>query len=137
MAGLIDAAPILAVTPLMTAVPEEAAQSTRNVIVFAAALILYVFHTAALEALTGRSIGKMLLGLRVVSLDGTRPGAASLVARNVLRVIDVGLFFLPLLVIFVSPLRQRTGDVAAGTLVISERPAAETEDEEEESRSPD
>ena len=60
----------------------------------------------------------MACGLKVVSLDGSRPTLGQVALRNVLRVIDAGLGFLPLLLVHFSPLRQRVGDAAAGTLVV-------------------
>jgi len=53
--------------------------------------------------------------------SGVLPNQAdtrTLVTRNVLRVIDIGIFFIPLLLIPLFPLRQRVGDIAAGTLVV-------------------
>ena len=56
--------------------------------------------------------------IQVVGLDGEPAKRSALLIRNLLRVIDLGLGFVPLIVVLVSPLRQRTGDVAAGTLVV-------------------
>jgi uncharacterized RDD family membrane protein YckC len=82
-----------------------------------------------IESTSGRSLGKLLMGLRVIGLDGqpARPGA--LVTRNVLRVIEVGLGFLPVLMVLLFPLRQRAGDVAAGTLVVTAESGAPSQDE--------
>jgi uncharacterized RDD family membrane protein YckC len=75
--------------------------------------------TTALELFTrGRSIGKLLTGTRVAALDGSRATPAAILVRNLLRVIDILLFF-PLSFVFFSPLRQRVGDMAGGTIVIS------------------
>lgn len=78
---------------------------------------IYLIHTTVSELLWGWTIGKKLVGLRVVMLDGTAPTRRALVIRNVLRLIDVVLVFPPLLV-FVSPFRQRVGDIGAETLVV-------------------
>jgi uncharacterized RDD family membrane protein YckC len=80
---------------------------------------LYLLHTTASEVLTGRTMGKAMVGLRVVSLDGSVPDRGQLLTRNLLRIIDVGLLFIPALLVPLSPLRQRVGDAAAGTLVVS------------------
>ena len=69
-----------------------------------AAFAVYLLHTAVSEALTGRTLGKMLLGLRVVRLDGGTPDVYSLLIRNLLRLVDVGPFGLPLMLILFSPL---------------------------------
>jgi uncharacterized RDD family membrane protein YckC len=72
------------------------------------------------EALTGQTLGKALLGLRVVKLDGSpcTPGAA--LVRTLLRLIDgLPLFYLVgLICIAVSARAQRLGDMAAGTVVV-------------------
>ena len=86
---------------------------------FWGSLGVYVAHTLVSEMLTGRTIGKAVCGLRVVSLDGSTATPGQLVIRNLLRVIDVGLYFLPLLLIPFSPLRQRAADAAAGTMVVA------------------
>jgi uncharacterized RDD family membrane protein YckC len=80
---------------------------------------VYLLYMTLVETLAGRSLGKRLCGLRVVSLDGTKPTRGQLATRNLLRVIDVGLQYFPLLLIAFSPLRQRAGDAAAGTVVIA------------------
>ncbi len=113
-AGLIDLFPFI----IGIAVFEQPLSSQSREIVMAASIGVYLLHTALGEMLTCRTLGKWLLGMRVVSLTGQRPPLISLLLRNVLRVIDVGLGFVPLVVVILSPLRQRTGDVAAGTLVV-------------------
>lgn len=87
----------------------------------AVAMFVYLSHTLLSETFAGRSLGKMLLGLRVVSLDGSTPDRASLLIRNLLRILDIGLMGVPLTLILFSPLRQRIGDVAANTVVIRDR----------------
>ena len=86
-----------------------------------AAFLVYLIHTAATEALFGRTIGKRIMGLRVVRLDGGTPDSSALLIRNFMRVLDLGLMGIPLVMIVFSPLRQRIGDVAAGTIVILDR----------------
>jgi uncharacterized RDD family membrane protein YckC len=77
----------------------------------------YIFHTMLTEVLWGWTIGKRLCGLRAVTLAGTTPTRLAFVWRNLLRLIDVAMGF-PALLIFISPLRQRVGDIAAGTIVV-------------------
>lgn len=113
-AGVIDLFPLI----IGIALFERPMTDYGREIVMVASVGLYVLHTALVEMLAGRSLGKWLMNLHVVGLTGERPSRLSLLLRNLLRVIDVGLFFVPLIVIVISPLRQRTGDVAAGTLVV-------------------
>jgi uncharacterized RDD family membrane protein YckC len=71
---------------------------------------------------SGRTPGKSALGIRVISADGQPASLAQLVLRGVITLADILPLPLPvgLVVIAVSPKRQRLGDLAAGTLVIRE-----------------
>jgi uncharacterized RDD family membrane protein YckC len=95
------------------------------------AVAVYLLHTLVAELIWQRSLGKMFVGLRVVGLDGNRPAPAQIVLRNLMRVIEVMTGFL-LLVVFFNPLRQRAGDLTAGTVVVTQRsrPAAAPEEPE-------
>ena len=78
----------------------------------ATALTLAYFF--AWESLTGQTAGKLVMGLRVVRLDGGPLNVAAIAARNVLLLVDqvAGVFF-----IVCTPRRQRLGDLIAGTVV--------------------
>jgi uncharacterized RDD family membrane protein YckC len=78
---------------------------------------VYVLHTMLTELLWGWTIGKKLFGLRVTLLDGAPPPRGALFWRNLLRVVDVAMIF-PALLVFITPLRQRVGDVATETIVV-------------------
>jgi uncharacterized RDD family membrane protein YckC len=97
----------------------------------AVAMGLYIGHTMLMEMLFGASVGKMLFGLRVVQLNGQRPGAGALFVRNLMRAIDFGLIFVGAVMILMSPLRQRLGDLAAGTLVVRKNAQIKEAPEEE------
>jgi len=70
----------------------------------------------------GRTPGKRALGIRVIAADGQPASLAQLVLRGVITLADILPLPLPvgLVVIAVSPKRQRLGDLAAGTLVVRE-----------------
>jgi uncharacterized RDD family membrane protein YckC len=73
-----------------------------------------------MEGYLGQTVGKMLLGIKVVREDdGEVPGIKTAAIRTVLRIID-GFFFY--LVAFISVLasgkNQRLGDMLAHTLVV-------------------
>ena len=135
-AGLIDAAPVILaliaglVRYRVGPGVSEQSHSLILTLLYWAAGLFYVAYTTAVESLSGRSLGKLLLGLRVVGLDGKPAITSALVTRNMLRVIEVGLFFVPVLMIFLFPLRQRAGDVAAGTLVVTDGKARKEEAKE-------
>ncbi|HKD92712.1 MAG TPA: RDD family protein [Terriglobales bacterium] len=66
------------------------------------------------------SLGKAIVGLRLVRA-GTRGRLAAYAIRNALRPIDgLGFYFVGGLVAGCSRLRQRLGDMAAGTVVVEE-----------------
>lgn len=72
-----------------------------------------------MEAATGKTLGKMMLGLRVQALDGAYTPMKAFI-RNLLRIIDGLPFFylLGLIVMVSSKRKQRIGDMAAGTVVV-------------------
>ncbi|MDO6518907.1 RDD family protein [Zobellia uliginosa] len=77
-----------------------------------------------LETFTdGRTVGKALMKIRVVKLDGSKPGFSSYFVRWILRIIDVVLSSggVAVLTILFRGNGQRVGDIAAGTTVISEK----------------
>ena len=123
-AGCVDALPLLIGLGALWArsrLTDDPAEVWADPAVQAAVLagpVIYILHTTVTEALFGRSVGKMIFRLRVVALDGSRPTTGALLARNLLRVVDLLIVFFPLVLVLFSPLRQRAGDVAAGTLVV-------------------
>ena len=94
--------------------------------IFAVASFLLLFgYDVAFEVLnSGRTPGKRMNGLRVVR-DGGRPitFTASTI-RNLVRVVDLlpGTYLVGAISIVVSSRNQRLGDIAAGTLVVRDRP---------------
>lgn len=82
-------------------------------------LLLTFLYYILLEATLGASVGKLLLGLRVVKLDGSPIDWPAAIVRNILRLVD-GLFFylVGAILVWQSPQRQRLGDRVAGTVVV-------------------
>ena len=78
-----------------------------------------VFETAT----RGRSLGKMALGLRVVSDDGGPERFRQALFRALASFVEIWMFFGGPAVIcsLLSPKGKRLGDVFAGTVVINER----------------
>jgi uncharacterized RDD family membrane protein YckC len=74
----------------------------------------------------GQSVGKRLMGVRVIRVNGGSVGFTEAALRNVLRVVDwmPAFYLVGALFIFFSRRCQRVGDFAAGTLVVRERFAA-------------
>jgi uncharacterized RDD family membrane protein YckC len=72
-----------------------------------------------LETYLGGTLGKLILGMRVVMEDGSPVTLTAALIRNLLRIID-GLFAYLLGAIFIwtSPAKQRLGDRLAKTYVV-------------------
>lgn len=82
---------------------------------FLIALAYYI----VLEGKLGATVGKMLLGLKVVAEDGSPITYKEAAIRTLLRIID-GLFvyLVGAILVWTSPSKQRLGDRAAHTLVV-------------------
>jgi uncharacterized RDD family membrane protein YckC len=72
----------------------------------------------------GRTLGKRWTGLRVVRTGGRPITFVPSCVRNVMRVVDIlpAFYAIGMLSIFVTARNQRLGDLAAGTLIVRERP---------------
>jgi uncharacterized RDD family membrane protein YckC len=124
-----------------TAVPRSSVKATftLNDTVYAitggkAALFFLLFalaglaYWAALPGLTGFTLGKAALGLRVVRPDGTVPaGVGRNLARQVVGIVDYFPWFVPglvgLIVALASRGNRRVGDMAADTNVVAKEAA--------------
>ncbi len=86
-------------------------------------LPMFLYHVLFETFWDGRSMGKMAMQLRVVKLDGSKPGFGSYFVRWMLRIVDISLFggSVALVTILLNGKGQRLGDMAAGTTVISEK----------------
>lgn len=88
------------------------------------AFLFTLFYFVLCESLwSGQSVGKKIFHLRVMSTQGRRITFFSSFVRNLVRIVD----FLPtgyligIIFMIVTKKEQRLGDIAAGTVVISER----------------
>ena len=89
-------------------------------VAFLAVMVLYF---VLLEGVAGATVGKWLLGLRVVRQDGGRAGLARGSERNLLRLVDglPAFSILGVILIARSPENARFGDRVAGTRVVRSR----------------
>ncbi|ELZ58835.1 MULTISPECIES: RDD family protein [unclassified Haloferax] len=86
-------------------------------------LLTFVGYFFLLEGLwDGQTVGKRLLGIKVVKEDGSTCDIGSSFMRNILRIID-GFFYyvVGFIVMAISDKRQRVGDRLAGTVVVREQ----------------
>jgi uncharacterized RDD family membrane protein YckC len=81
-----------------------------------------VAYFAVPEALVGGSLGKLIVGLRVVRVDGNALGLGDVLLRNLLRLIDYQpfLYLVGGAFVLITQNSQRLGDIAAGTTVVAE-----------------
>ena len=93
------------------------------VLVSFSALLSIAYFVVLETAWRGQSVGKRLMGLRVIRANGGSIGFTEAALRNLLRLIDwlPGFYMVGALFIFFSQHYQRLGDFAAGTLVVRER----------------
>jgi len=87
-------------------------------------VLVFVGYPLIFETATrGRSVGKMVMGLRVVSEDGGPERFRQAVFRALASVVEIWMLLGSPAVIcsLLSPKAKRIGDVFAGTVVISER----------------
>ena len=94
--------------------------------ILVAAFALFAYF-ALFEALNGgRTPGKQALGIRVVMDTGHPVTTGAAVVRNLVRLLDCFFPLAPilpaLLVIFLHKSNKRLGDIAAGTIVVRDRP---------------
>ena len=81
--------------------------------------LIVIGYYLGLETMGGQTLGKKVMGIRVVAIDGPLTlGKVSI--RTILRILDGLPFFylLGIIVVAVSKQNQRIGDMAAGTLVV-------------------
>ncbi|HMV76036.1 MAG TPA: RDD family protein [Microthrixaceae bacterium] len=90
--------------------------------------VLLVLPIAMEVASNGRSVGKAMFGLRAVGADGSPVTTRQSMVRGVVGLVDfyLSLGFLATVTAMFSTTSQRSGDMAAGTVVIRSRtdPAA-------------
>lgn len=86
------------------------------------ALLMFVLgfgYYIVFEGVRGQTPGKMALGIRVTSVDGSRASWGAITGRNLLRIVDGVFFYLVGLIVMLSTSRkQRVGDLAAKTVVV-------------------
>ena len=83
-------------------------------------LVVIIAYYVLLEAYAGATVGKWVMGIRVVDLDGNKPGLVTSLLRNVLRLVDSlpTLNILGVILILQSEQNARFGDRVAGTRVV-------------------
>ncbi|HEX8279259.1 MAG TPA: RDD family protein [Segetibacter sp.] len=95
-------------------------------IVFLVLLALpFVFYNLASELLLdGQSVGKKVMGIKVISLSGERPSFSQYLNRWLFRLVDFTLSgnMIGVIMIAATEKKQRLGDLVAGTVLVKTAP---------------
>lgn len=77
----------------------------------------------------GKTIGKKIVGIRVIQENGHSITLVSSIIRNLLRIIDMlpSGYFIGIIMVFFHPRHKRLGDIVSGTIVVHEREAKKKE----------
>jgi uncharacterized RDD family membrane protein YckC len=88
--------------------------------------LMFLFYDLVCEAFfNGQSAGKVVMKIRVISLDGTRPKFSQYLLRWLFRLIDnlgITSYLGGVVTIIMTDKGQRIGDLVAGTVVIRTKP---------------
>lgn len=91
-------------------------------------LFLITFYDIICEAFfNGQSIGKRIMKIKVISLDGGRPSLGQYLIRWLFRIVDFMLTAQAgaLISVILTEKKQRIGDIVAGTTMVSTKPRTE------------
>lgn len=121
VACLLDYFVIIAYAFLMLLIIGEYLASLSWITYVVIYLPVLFYHLICEIALQGQSIGKYLMKLKVVKIDGTQASIGSYILRWILRSVDITLTFggLATLSSIITPYGQRIGDLAGGTTLVS------------------
>ena len=104
-------------------VPDNAGTNFALVVLLPSAIIYFLYHPILEVVMRGRTPGKRIAGVRIVTLDAQEPSILAHFLRNVLRILDSAplAYMIGLTVAFVSKTSSRIGDMAAGTVLVYEQ----------------
>lgn len=94
-------------------------------------LLPYIFYDLLFEVfMHGQTLGKKIMKLKVVKLDGTQPSVGSYLLRWFIRLLEIDICEGLIAIVCIASSRnsQRVGDMAAGTTVIRIKPAVTLQD---------
>ena len=95
-------------------------------VILIGAFLIYYGYFALFESIwSGQTPGKRIVGLRVIALTGRPVTTYQALIRNLLRIVDQlpAIYAVAMVTVMITSRQQRLGDLAAGTVVIHDRPA--------------
>lgn len=93
---------------------------------FVISFLIWFAYDILFESLaSGRTPGKRWTGLRVVRMGGRPVGFVASSIRNLVRIVDLlpSFYLVGMIAIVATKMNQRLGDLAAGTVVVREKPS--------------
>jgi len=89
----------------------------------------FIFYSLLCEIfMNGQSVGKKILKIKVISIDGGQPGIGQYAIRWLFRILDVYTTgVVGIVAIAMSDKKQRVGDIVAGTTLIKTVPQTKVE----------
>ena len=74
--------------------------------------------------LNGQSVGKKVMGIKVISLNGAQPALSQYLMRWVFRLVDFSMSgsLVAVIMVAASQKKQRLGDLVAGTVLVKTKP---------------
>jgi uncharacterized RDD family membrane protein YckC len=115
---------VIAIVLIASAAPDSGWVAA---LAFVAGFAVFTAYDICFETLaSGRTPGKRVVGLRVVTRGGAPVRFMTSAIRNLLRLVDIlpGTYLVGIVFIVATGRNQRLGDLAAGTIVVRERTAA-------------
>ena len=102
----------------------QASEAVQGIVAIVLSTMVFIGMPAIIETMShGRSLGKLALGLRVVRDDGGPATARHALVRALVGYVEIYLLLgIPALVTsMIHPRAKRLGDMAAGTVVVTQR----------------
>ena len=111
--------------PSFGAFSKVSEQWAEAIVIFLLFLFNWGYFTLFEAFWRGQTPGKRLVKIRVIQSSGRSIGLLESMARNFIRYIDQipAFYAVGVIAMFVTKQHQRLGDLAAGTLVVRDRPA--------------
>lgn len=97
---------------------EEGSQSVEGAEALPVFLFWFIYFPIC-EGLLGQTLGKTIMGTRVIKQCGARIGVGNSFLRHLFDIFDIS-FAVGVLIIRNTPMKQRIGDLIAKTVVIEE-----------------
>mgnify|MGYP000167735024 CR=1 FL=1 len=122
---LLVAVPALSLSTLIDEAFETFEFTFLSILLLAIALLFFLYKLLFEAIWNGQTIGKRVAGIRVVQANGMPVTFLQVVIRNLLRIIDYlpSYYLIGSVCVLATRRRQRLGDLAAGTVVVRDRPA--------------